>query len=463
MKRYAFIKSFVLFFLLAALAGCGPGSSSSSLLPSDNPGGNEPPPIIFPPTVPSPVPTITTINAFTDRVELDWSDTSIYEDGFIIERDSAEITRTPRNISAWIDTSVQPGATYCYAVRSYNVVGKSVASPLECVTIPLPPPPPEPSKWILPEGAQIRSLAVNQTTGELYAAGMTTVALTDVPHNGREDEFLAKFSPDGTLARLQQWGTPYIDLVLGDFLAISNGNAYVLCQCNDFLGLGGGNTHITVFNSQGDILRIIDLGDVGAESITADDNGAYVVFGENNVGYIAKIDYQASDPIVWTTKMPGYVVHAKVYGGAIYVISAGIFYTLDTNNGNILQNAAWDGQHGYVDGSAIDASGVYLVGQGVFAPLTALKYSHDLASISTNVFSTQSDLLLGASPVLSDTSIYTVVPRVGLFCLNKNTLEVEWSRTDLDGSAVALISDTVLVARGNKFSRYNALTGESLP
>ena len=452
------------------ISGCGGAPASESLLPSSGSpsGGNNPPPSLFPPTVPPPVPIITTANALADRVELDWSDTSTQEDGFIIERDGIQIAQTARNISAWIDTTVQPGTTYCYAVRSYNLVGQSAASSQKCATVPTPPI----TKWILPEGAQVRSLAVDQATGELYAAGMEEVALTDAPHNGRTDEFLARFNPDGTLSWLKQFGTPYYDLVLGDFLAISNGNAYVLCQCNDVLGLGSGNTYVTVFDSQGNILRTIDLGSVGAESITADDNGVYVAFGKNDSGHIAKLNYQASDSIVWISKMPIYVVHIKVYGGAIY--ANGIWGKIDTNIGSILQTVApgeWDGQYGYVDGSAIDASGVYLVGQGVFIPLTALKYSYDLAKISTSVFSTQSGLLTGTSPALSDTSIYIAVRQVGLFRLDKNTLEVKWSRTDvdssidnnIDGVAVALIGDTVLVARGNKFDRYDALTGNSLP
>src|SRR3989344_2795814 len=295
---------------------------------------------------------------------------------------------------------------------------------------------------------------------------MAEVALTDAPHNGMIDAFLSKFNPDGTLAWLKQFGTSYYDLVLGDFLAISNGNAYVLCQCNDVLGLGSGNAYVTVFDSQGTILRTIDLGSVGAESIAADDNGVYVAFGRDNSGHIAKLDYQASDPIVWISEMP-YITHIKVYGGAIY-INAGLAGKIDTDTGNLLQTMApgeWDlgGSGYYVDGSAIDASGVYLVGQGVFVPLMALKYSHDLARISTNVFSTQSALLLGSSPALSDISMYIAVGHLGLFRIDKATLELAWNKADIKGEAVALIGDTVFVADGNKIIRVDALTGNELP
>jgi len=456
----------IIFILALSLliSGCE-GSTGPASFNDGNTGNNPVSPIspsdLIPSNPPPPAPVITTAEATPNSVYLKWTDESPREYGFLIIRDGVKVGETDKNISQWTDASVLPDTTYLYVVVAWNKEG-SGASPEKTVTTPAVPVP-VPPKWILPEGAQTRSLAVDQTTGELYAAGMTEVALTDDPHNGRHDEFLAKFNPDGTLAWLKQWGTPYVDLILGDFLAISNGNIYVLCQCNDVSGLGGGNTHVTVFDSQGTILRIVDLGNVGAESITADDNGVYIAYSKNNIGHIAKFDYQASDPLIWDINM--WAMHIKVYGGAVYV--NGGRGKIDTDTGNLLQTMApgeWNHQiYGYVDGSAIDASGVYLIGQGVAVPLTALKYSHDLVKISTNVFSAQSALLRGSSPALSDTSMYIAVGDLSLFRIDKATLELVWNRTDIKGEAVALIGDTVFVAGGKKIIPVDALTGDTLP
>ena len=462
--------SFNLIIILAfslLISGCGGGTTAGlSLVGDNNPGDNQNPisPIdLIPSNPPPPAPVITTAEATTNSIYLKWMDESPRESGFLVIRDGIQVGETDKNVSQWTDASVLPATTYTYIVVAWNKEGSN-ASPEKTVTTPAVPVP-VPPKWILPGGGNthILSLAVDQTTGELYAAGMTEVALTDAPHNGRHDEFLAKFNPDGTLAWLKQWGTPYADLILGDFLAISNGNIYVLCQCNDVSGLGGGNTHVTAFDSQGTILRIVDLGNVGAESITADDNGVYIAYSKNNIGHIAKFDYQASDPLIWDINM--WAMHIKAYGGAIYV--NGIMGKIDTDTGNILQTMApgeWNSQlYGYVDGSAVDASGVYLIGQGVAVPLTALKYSHDLAKISANIFSTQSGLLTGSSPALSDTSMYIAVGGLGLFRIDKATLELVWNKTDIKGEAVAFIGDTVFVADRNKIIPVDALTGSSLP
>jgi len=260
--------SFILILAFSLLiSGCG-GSTGPASFNDGNTGNNPVSPIspidLIPSNPAPPAPVITTAEATTNSVYLKWTDESPRESGFFIIRDGLKVGETDRNISQWTDTSVFPDTTYTYVVVAWNKEG-SGASQEKTVTTPAVPVP-VPPKWILPEGAQTRSFAVNQTTRELYAAGMTEVALTDAPHNGRHDEFLAKFNPDGTLAWLKQWGTPYVDLILGDFLAISNENAYVLCQCNDVSGLGGGNTYVTVFDSQGNILRTVDMGRVGAGS-----------------------------------------------------------------------------------------------------------------------------------------------------------------------------------------------------
>src|SRR3954451_8202033 len=69
------------------------------------------------------------------QFQLTWTDNSTNEDGFKVERKAgpngtyAQIASIPANITAYSDSSVVNGATYCYRVFAFNTGGNSPYSP----------------------------------------------------------------------------------------------------------------------------------------------------------------------------------------------------------------------------------------------------------------------------------------------------------------------------------------------
>lgn len=65
----------------------------------------------------------------TSQVDLTWSDTSAFESGYKIERDSGggfvQIATPAANVTSYIDTSLASGATFIYRIRAYNGGGDS--------------------------------------------------------------------------------------------------------------------------------------------------------------------------------------------------------------------------------------------------------------------------------------------------------------------------------------------------
>ncbi|MFZ5434235.1 MAG: hypothetical protein ACOZB3_10720 [Calditrichota bacterium] len=65
----------------------------------------------------------TDLTASTDRcdaVELNWTDNSNNELGFIIERDAANLDTVLANVTTYLDNSTVPGQSYSYSMRSYT-------------------------------------------------------------------------------------------------------------------------------------------------------------------------------------------------------------------------------------------------------------------------------------------------------------------------------------------------------
>jgi hypothetical protein len=87
--------------------------------------------ISTPPTAPS---NLTATVASTTQINLSWQDNSSDETGFKLERKTgasgtyAQISTTSTNIAIYSDTSLSPGTTYYYRVRSYNANGDSAYS-----------------------------------------------------------------------------------------------------------------------------------------------------------------------------------------------------------------------------------------------------------------------------------------------------------------------------------------------
>ena len=67
-----------------------------------------------------------------DRVTLTWSDQSLVEDGFYLERQeiagTTEQFNLLKNTSSYVDASITPGKSYTYQIQAYNELGKSTFS-----------------------------------------------------------------------------------------------------------------------------------------------------------------------------------------------------------------------------------------------------------------------------------------------------------------------------------------------
>ena len=80
------------------------------------------------------------------EVALQWSDNSLTEQGFIVERSTdqvayAEVGRTNPDIRAFTDPNLISDATYHYRVRSYNAIDSSLPTNVATITVGIPGPP----------------------------------------------------------------------------------------------------------------------------------------------------------------------------------------------------------------------------------------------------------------------------------------------------------------------------------
>jgi hypothetical protein len=76
--------------------------------------------------------------AIAAQLSLTWSDSSIDEVGFAIERSPetagtfAEIAETGSGVTGYVDVTVADGTTYCYRVRAFNTAAYSDYSNMAC-------------------------------------------------------------------------------------------------------------------------------------------------------------------------------------------------------------------------------------------------------------------------------------------------------------------------------------------
>ncbi len=87
------------------------------------------------PDVPPAAPTLLITTAVTpSQVDLEWTDNSLNEDGFVVERSSdgggtwQQIGQTLADVAAFSDISVIPGNSYLYQVYAFNANGNSIFS-----------------------------------------------------------------------------------------------------------------------------------------------------------------------------------------------------------------------------------------------------------------------------------------------------------------------------------------------
>ena len=78
--------------------------------------------------------------AAAGALAISWTDNSVDEDGFLIERRPAaggafqQVAVSPQNVIAYLDSTVPVGGAYCYRVRSFNLAGQSAYSNDGCGT-----------------------------------------------------------------------------------------------------------------------------------------------------------------------------------------------------------------------------------------------------------------------------------------------------------------------------------------
>jgi hypothetical protein len=74
------------------------------------------------------------------QLGLSWSDNSVDEDGFLVERREAsagafaQIAVLGPNISTYLDSTIAAGGSYCYRVRAFNSAGMSAYTNEACST-----------------------------------------------------------------------------------------------------------------------------------------------------------------------------------------------------------------------------------------------------------------------------------------------------------------------------------------
>lgn len=125
--KYSFVLLMALFAML--LSGCGGGGGYYY----------QPPATQSPPPVPPNAPYNLTVVAISQSiVNLQWTDNSDNEEGFMIYRDNNIIATVGVNATTYQDTGLEPATTYQYMVKAYNQAGESGAS--SC-TVRTPNPP----------------------------------------------------------------------------------------------------------------------------------------------------------------------------------------------------------------------------------------------------------------------------------------------------------------------------------
>lgn len=322
------------------------------------------------------------------------------------------------------------------------------------ITVVVPPPP----KWKLPQDAQIRSLAVDQSTGEVYAAGITYGSFPGFTNAGASDVFLAKFNPDGTLAWAKQWGTVISEEIAS--IVIFDGNIFIHWASMGF------TTWISRFdaigNKIGSPLKYDNSSAIGAVDGTK-------IYLNNGI----KIDYQGT-VISWGPLLPWLNCSieniflrngVEYYTGQSYVLTdvggaEGYTAAIDNATGAIIWTSRW-GKQSTTSGNKViaNSSGTYTFGKDL------LVVRHDL---SGNLLWTHQDADRMCSftyhAVADDDAAYAL----GCDSITKITNDgtLAWPPISVVRSrSLAILNNVLFVVTdgSNVIYRYDALTGKQIP
>ncbi|MBI3651915.1 MAG: choice-of-anchor D domain-containing protein [Acidobacteria bacterium] len=145
--------------------------------------------ITLEPTIPiaPPAPTDLRVTAVTSsRVDLAWTDNSINEQGFKVERSLdgqtfTEIATVAANVTTYSDTTVAPSTLYFYRVFAFNNFGNSQPTNVVDATTPTPPPPPLPLISVSPDPVDFGTVRTTATaTVTIANTGGAALVITEI-------------------------------------------------------------------------------------------------------------------------------------------------------------------------------------------------------------------------------------------------------------------------------------------
>lgn len=140
------------------------------------------------PRTPAPATNLAAVAVSSTQINLMWSDNSIDEQGFRIDRsldgtNFAELATVNPNVTTFSDTGLTPNTTYFYRVLAFNNFGNSAPSNIAADTTPIPPIPQEPAINVSPvliEFGSVRATTPATRTVTVSNVGAADLVITTI-------------------------------------------------------------------------------------------------------------------------------------------------------------------------------------------------------------------------------------------------------------------------------------------